>query len=171
MNVIFNIIVLLFEVLYYALFMKFARKEGNLWRYLLLFIINSFVISLCSNIQLPIYLLFIFITLFGFKYIVKTKTSLYDVIFILVMLLLKIVIEFSLYTFFNGILSFSIISATLIFEIAKIIILFSLKNKLHKIYSKLKYKWDNNNFYIRYLFSTILYSYVIITLLLLIKLV
>ena len=59
MNIILNAIVLIFEVLYYALFMKFARKDGKFWKYILLFslmTICSFFITTNMYQQIYIYI-------------------------------------------------------------------------------------------------------------------
>ena len=56
---LFNIIVLFYEVLYYSLFMKFARKEGKLWRYIVLYALISLLFSVIGTKAFYSYLLFI----------------------------------------------------------------------------------------------------------------
>ena len=168
MNVIFNIIVLLFEVLYYALFMKFTRKEGKLWRYLLSFSLITIVGLFIGTTNLFSCLILIFMMTYGLKYVVKLKVSLYDVMIVLIMMLLNVLIEFPVYTILNGILMLSITTSTIIFEIVKLLTVLFLRKILNRMYFKLKVKWQNNNFYIRYLFTTFLYIYTIISLFLLI---
>lgn len=168
MNVIFNIIVLLFEVLYYALFMKFTRKEGKLWRYLLSFSLITIVGLFIGTTNLFSCLILIFMMTYGLKYVVKLKVSLYDVMIVLIMMLLNVLIEFPVYTILNGILMLSITTSTIIFEIVKLLTVLFLRKILNRMYFKLKAKWQNNNFYIRYLFTTFLYIYTIISLFLLI---
>ena len=63
MNLILNIIVLIFEVLYYALFMKFARKEERLYKYILAFILGTIVVALLDGIKVIAYVSFIFTVL------------------------------------------------------------------------------------------------------------
>lgn len=154
-----NILVVLLEILYFVFFMKFNRKEGSLFRYFLLFTLFSFVsVFLSKQLFINYILIFLFI-LYGLKYIVKLKVSLYDLLIIIIMFAFKIVIEIPLYylmtIFINGIV------ATIIFQCLKLGIVFLLRNKLDKMYKLLKKKWDNNNFYIRYIFTISLYGYII----------
>lgn len=154
-----NVIVLILEILFYSLFMKYSRKEGNIIRYLILFTLFSFIsVFLSKQFFINYILIFLFI-LYGLKYIVKLKVSLYDLLVIIIMFAFKIIIEIPLYYIMtiviNGVL------ATMIFQSLKILIVFLLRNKLSKMYIKLKNKWDNNNFYIRYIFTILLYVYII----------
>lgn len=166
MTNLLNIIVLIFEVLYYSLFMKFARKEGKFWRYILLFIICTLFILIFNSNNLLTYLGFVLITLFGLKYICKMETSLYDMLVIIIMLFTKIIIETPLFMVFSFIPNRYMIS--IVTSIIKILIIYLLRNKLEKYYNKLKIMWDNNNFYIRYIFSIFMFIYCIITIMLLI---
>lgn len=161
-----NIIVLIFEILYYSLFMKFARKEGKFWRYVLLFTICTLFILICNSNNLLTYLGFVLIALFGLKYICNTKTSLYDMLFILLMLFVKIIIETPLFIIFSFIPNRYMIS--ILTSVIKILIIYLLRNKIEKTYNKLKIMWDNNNFYVRYIFSIFAFIYCIITIILLI---
>ena len=167
MELFLNIIVLIFEVLYYSLFMKFSRKEGKLWKYILTFILMTILILICNATQFPVYFVFIIMTLLSLKYIVKIKTTLYDMLIIVLMLFLKIVIETPLYIILFSFINNYIIGV--IVNIIKLFILFLIRNKLNRIYKTLKIKWDNNNFYIRYIFSICCFTYCIITAILLIK--
>lgn len=159
---VLHIIVLLFEVLYYSMFMKFARKEGKFWRYLLLFSLITIVLIFTGTNNLYVYLIFVLLTLYGLKYIVKIDIGLYDMLWIVIMLFVKIIIEFiismGIYYTINDFLIM-----TLLIAFIKAIILIILKNKLTVFYTKLKRIWYKNNFYIRYVFSCLSIIYVIIT--------
>ena len=166
MEIILNIIILLFEVLYYSLFMKYARKDGKFYRYLILFVLFSITsIFLDKQCFISYMIIFLFI-LYGLKYIVRLKTSLYDLFIIITMFIIKVIIEIPVYLilslFINGVL------ATFIFELIKIALVFLFKKHITKLYEKLRIKWNNNNFYVRYIFTILLYIYVIISCLFLI---
>lgn len=166
MEIILNIIVLLFEVFYYSLFMKYARGEGKLYRYLILFVLFS-IISIFLDKQCVISYMIIFLFIqYGLKYIVRLKTSLYDLFVIITMFIIKVIIEIPVYTMLslciNGVL------ATFIFELIKVTLVFLFKKHITKLYEKLRIKWNNNNFYVRYTFTILLYIYVIISCLFLI---
>lgn len=170
MALFLNLIVLIFEVLYYSLFMKFTRKEGKFYRYFLLFVIASIVVSILNSTTFPIYFIFMLIVLLGFKYIVKTKTSLFDFLIILLMMLLNVIIELPIFIIFYSILSQTHFITTLIFEILKLLVVYLLRDKLNIMYEKLKVLWGKNNFYIRYIFSCLIFVYTIFTIVLLIHL-
>lgn len=161
MELLLNIIVLVFEILYYSLFMKFSRKEGKFWKYILTFTLITIFFWFVGTNKIYSYLLLIFTILYGLKFIVKIKVSLYDMLIIFIMLLFKVFIETPIFMLFYNFLSIYIIG--LIYSILKIIILNLLKNKLNTMYKVLKIKWDNNNFYIRYIFTVFLFSYTIIS--------
>ena len=159
---VLHIIVLIFEVLYYSMFMKFARKEGKFWRYLLLFSLITIFFTFAGTTQLISYLILVLMILYGMKYIVKTKTRLYDMLWIVIMLFLKIIVEFiismGIYYTINDFLIM-----TLLIAVIKPIVLIILKNRLNIFYTRLNNIWYKNNFYIRYIFSCLSIIYVIIT--------
>lgn len=158
-----NAIVLIFEILYYSLFMKFARKDGKLWRYLLLFsLINIFFLFVGTS-KLYSYLFLILLMLYGLKYIVKLKVNLYEMMTLTIMLLTKLVIEFIFMIISYKILKFNPFISTLIFSSAKIILIIIFRNKINLYNYKLKNLWNNNNFYVRYFFTTGIYLYVILS--------
>lgn len=161
-----HILVLIFEILYYSLFMKFARKEGKFWKYLLLFSLATILIIFIQNQNFLTYLIFILFVLFGLKYIVKLKVSLYDMLLIVIMLLFKLFIEFIFYIILFQLLKVNHFVTTIIFDFTKILFLLLINKKLYIYNQKFKKLWDNNNFYIRYIFSCLTYIYVIFTLLL-----
>ena len=69
-NLLLNVVVLIFEILYYALFMKFARKEGKFWRYLLLFSLMTFCLLFMKTTKIYTILVISLFILYGLKYIV-----------------------------------------------------------------------------------------------------
>lgn len=164
-EILLNVVVLALEVLYYALFMKFARKEGKFWRYLLLFVIASILILITGNTFFA-YLIFILFTYTSLKVIVKTKVSLYDMLIIVVMLFLNIAIQLPIFIICFNILKVGHFMTTMIFEVTKVLLLLLLNKKMNRYYIKGKRLWDNNNFYIRYIFSCSMFIYVIVTVIL-----
>ena len=161
-----NFLVLAFEVLYYSIFMFFSRKEGKFSRYLFLFSFITIVGLFIGTTNIYSYLFLILMMLYGLKYIIRIKTSLYDMLIIFLMILFKVILNFLIsfvYIFIDNIwlimISYQIISFLLI-------LLF--KNKLNVFYNKLNKLWKNNNFYIRYIFSCLTYFYAILSILFLI---
>lgn len=159
MELLLNIVVLTLEILYYSLFMKFSRKEGKLWKYIALFILATIIVIVFSSNSLIAYLVFILFSYMSLKYIVKLKVSLYDMLIIFIMLFCKLLVETPCYIFLINILSnFCVIVIT---SIIKIGIISLLHVKINALYNKLKTKWDRNNFYIRYIFSVLMFTYTI----------
>lgn len=159
-----NIIVLIFEILYYSMFMKFARKEGKFWKYLLLFtLVTISGLFIPTNILIS-YIYLVLIILYGLKYIIKLKTSLYDMLFVLIMIFTKTLIEFIVCMIIYFFTKDTVISI-FIANIIKILSLLLFKNLINRYYIKLNKKWQNNNFYIRYIFSCLTYIYIIISIL------
>lgn len=160
MNILMNIIVLIFEVLYYSMFMYYAKKEGKFWKYILLFSLITILLIFTNTSNLYSYLVFVLLTLFGLKYIVKLKSKFYDMFVIFLMLAFKIIIEgivyMGIYCFYEN--NFVL---TMIVTLIKNGIVLLYKNKFNIIYNKLKIKWDNNNFYIRYTFIVFMFLFVI----------
>lgn len=163
MNILMNIIVLMFEVLYYSMFMYYAKKEGKFWRYILLFSLITIVMLFVGTNMLYAYLIFVLLALYGIKYIVKVKASLYDMFIIVIMLMLKLVIELVVMIILYKLFSFNQFASTIIFDFIKIAFLLCFKNKIYKFSIRFKKLWDNNNFYIRYIFTIGIYIYVIIS--------
>lgn len=168
MEILTRILVIIFEILYYSLFMKFSRKEGKFWKYILLFtFIQVFFFFVTSNFFIS-YMLLILMILFGIKYVIKIETSLYDMMIIFIMLLFKLIIEF-VFALTLPLLIENINLCKLILGFIKIIILLIISRKMNPLYSKLKIMWNNNNFYIRYSFTIFMFLYVIFTCIFLIK--
>ena len=164
---VMHIIVLIFEILYYSMFMKFTKKDGKFWKYLLLFTLITLVgLFILVKQDLFSYLVLILMMLYGLKYIIGLKISLYDMFLIVLMLLFKLIIEFVLFIPCYEFFKLSQFTSTMIFDFVKIFLLIIFKNNLYKFNIKLKKLWYNNNFYIRYIFTCLTYVYVILTLLL-----
>ena len=163
MSLLMNIIVLIFEILYYSLFMKFARKDGKIWKYFITFLLTTIIVAIFDSSKIYSYLLFIISSIMILKYLVKIKSNLYDMLVIVVMLFTKIIIEFINVMIFYNIFQLPIIVVTAIFTIFKLLFILKTKNKLNKIYNIFLNKWNNNDFYVRYIFSVLMIIYVIIS--------
>lgn len=158
MGLFLRILVIVFEILYYSLFMKFARKQGNFWKYLLLFTVISIVLFFISSFNIYAYLVFMVLSLFGLKLI--GKTSLYDMFIIFIMILFKLLIEL-LYAFPLNSLIPDINTCKIILGLIKVNTIMLIGNRFSILYNKLKTYWSKNNFYIRYLFSIFMFIYII----------
>lgn len=159
---IVNIMVLILEVLYYSLFMKFTKKEGKFINYCILFILVSVLGVILNTQDVTSYFILLFFIVFGIKYIVRVKTTMYDFLIVLIMLLFNVIIETAIYLLFYRLIGFNYIITTITFEAIKIGMCLFLNNKLYLMNTKIKTLWDNNNFYIRYLTSVMIYIYTII---------
>ena len=164
-----NIIVLIFEVLYYSLFMKLTRREGKLYKYLIAFSIITIIGLFINTRTLESYFLLVLLMLLALKYIVDKKTSLYDMLFIVIMLFMNVIVELPIYLICYKLLKMTHFVTTLIFQISKINLVILFHNELNAMYIKLHKLWDNNNFYIRYIFSVLVYVFVIVVSVLLIN--
>lgn len=164
MNILMNIIVLIFEVLYYSMFMYYAKKEGKFWRYILLFSLITILILILGSNNLISYIFFVLIALMGLKYFIKIKASLYDMLIIILMVVAKLLVEFIICMITFVIFKNTIISI-FIANVIKICLLLLCNHKLNIIYNKLHIIWDKNNFYIRYVFICLTYIYVIVSIL------
>lgn len=162
MNILMNIIVLIFEVLYYSMFMKFAKNDGKFWKYLLLFSLITIFNIFIDSWSLYSHIILIILIALGIKYIVGIKIKLYDIFFIYIMFLYKIILElifsYPLYFIFHNIY----ISSLIVCVIKTLPIIFKRKF-LTKMYNKLNIIWNNNNFYIRYLFAIFNIVYIILS--------
>lgn len=161
-----NIIVLLFEVLYYSIFINEARGDKKLIRYFIAFALVTIIGIFIKTNYFVSYLILIFMMLYAIKYIARVNTTLYDLLIIILMLILKTIIEMPIYYLLVGKINRYVLS--ILASLVKLLVLFLLNKRLNKFYNYLQIKWNNNNFYIRYLFSVMLYLYVIIVAILLI---
>lgn len=167
-SLLLNVVVLVFEILYCTLFMKFARKEGKFWRYLLLFVINTAITLIFGFSNLLSYLIFIIATYVLLKYLVRIKVSLYDMLIIFSMMIIKLFIEAPLSLSINLFIK-DIYVVSSIVGFIKVLILYIMRNKINLFYNKFRILWNNNNFYIRYIFSTFMFIYVIVSCVFIIK--
>ena len=164
--VVANIIVLIFEILYYSMFMYYSKQEGKFWKYVILFTIISIIGGFIGTNYLFSYIYLIVMIFIGINYFIKVKMYFRDIFSIIFMLLLSALIQLPIY--FIGKTLNLIILFTFVYEILKVLLVYIFKNQLEKLYLIYTNKWNNNNFYIRYIFSMSLYIYIIITILLLI---
>lgn len=138
--------------------MKYARKEGSFYSYLFLFIIINILLMLTGSLNIYAYLIFMITSTFGLKII--GKTSLFDMFMIFLMLLFKLFIEL-LFAFELNFFIPNIDICKIILGLIKVGVIIYINNRLNIIYNKLKEKWNKNNFYIRYIFSTLMFIYII----------
>lgn len=162
-----NIVVLIFEVIYYSLFMKFTRKEGKFYKYVILFSLITIIFSFVGTNSLINYLLLILMILCGIKHIINIKISLCDMLWLIIMMLIKLIVELllsiPLYCVINNIYVASIITGVL-----KCLFIFTFRYKISELCHKLKLLWNANNFYVRYIFSALTFIYTIVSILFLI---
>lgn len=160
MEFILNIIVLVFEVLYYSLFMLYTRNEKKLYKYLILFFLITIIGLIIGTNNLPSYLLLVLMIVFGLKYIVGLKITLYDMFVTVVMLLVKLIIELPIYVILSLFTNYNFI-LTIVSSITKMLLMLLLKNKMQILYIKGQGLWYKNNFYIRYIFSILMFIFTI----------
>ena len=161
MTLFLYINILLFEVLYYSSFMYYSKKEGNFLRYFLTFTIITLIGIIIDTNTVYSYLALITMIMIGLKYFVKVRVSLFDMLVAFIMILVKVLIELPIYIIiFNRL---GIFVTGLIYSFFKILFICITKNKLNKMYLKMQKLWRNNNFYIRYIFTTIMLIYTIIS--------
>ena len=66
---ILNFIVLIFEILFYSMFMYYSKKEGKFSRYLLLFSLITIIGTIIKTNYLFSYLILVLMILYGIKYL------------------------------------------------------------------------------------------------------
>lgn len=142
---------LVLEVVFYSLFLIFCRRDGKVYKYFALFSFITLILLYLGTTNVFVYYLFVVLALFGLKYFIKVKTSLYDMLVITVMLLIKVAIETPFYLVLINFGDKYIVA--LITELIKIILLLAFKNNLSAIYKKFRMKWEHSDFYVRYSFS------------------
>lgn len=158
-----NIIVLLLEILYYSLFMKFTKRDGSFIKYCILFILVTILGGILNTRDITNYFILLMFIVLGLKYVVRVKITMFDFLIVLIMLVFNIIIEATIYLLLFKLIKVNYIITTFTFEVIKISLCLILRNKLSLMNNKLKELWNNNNFYIRYLFTVLIYIYVIIT--------
>ena len=160
MGLFLRILIIVFEIVYYSLFMKKARPEGKTSRYLLLFVLFSIISFFMNDGSLISYIAILLLILYGLKYIVKLKTSLYDLLFIFIMMLFKLLIELTFAFIINHFIK-DIQVVKVILGMIKINTVIIVGYRFKKLYIKLHKSWDNNKFFIRYIFDILMFIYVI----------
>lgn len=164
--ILLNILVLVFEILYYSMFLYYAKNKGKFKRYLLLFLFISLIGGFIGTNYLYSYMFLIMMIFLGLKYFVKIKVYFRDIFLILFMILLGTIIQFPIY--FVG-SYFNLISvATIFYQVTKVILVYTFKEKIKKLYSKYVMLWKNNVFYIRFISIVLMYIYIIFSVLFLI---
>lgn len=162
MNLFIIIASLISEVIYYSIFLKNCRKERKLSRYILIGIIVTALALIFNTKDLLSYLVLVLTFTLGLKYIVKVKTSLFDMFIVIVMLFVKVSLELVAFVIFY--MLFNNYTLYIVFMITfKILFLLVTKDKLKCFYNRLKELWLSNTFKIRYIFICSTYIYVIIT--------
>lgn len=168
MRLFLDIMVIVFEILYYSIFMKKSRSEGKFSRYIVLFILFSITSFFMNDGSLVNYMLILLLILYGLKYIVKLDISLYDLLFIFIMMLFKLAIELTFAFGINYIVNDILIAKTLL-GVIKVAMISGIGNGLSNLYTKLHLCWNDNKFFIRYIFDILMFIYVISACLFLIK--
>lgn len=160
--IVLNAILLLVDIIFYSIFLYSCRKDGKISKYIVLGIIVTVLALIVGTNSLLSYLLLVMTFLLGLKYIVKVKTSLYDMFIIIVMLFTKVSLELLHFVIFYVVMeNYSVVYILMI--ILKLLFLVVTKNNLYLFYERMKKLWLNNVFKIRYIFICCTYIYVIIT--------
>ena len=160
-------IVLSLEILFYTMFMKASKREGNIIGYIFTFLIGTIEMSIMNSNRLIAYLLFFLVVLLGMKFLARTKVLNYDILVLFIMCLSKLAVEFLTLVPLYMITGNSFL-ATCVSGVIKLVLVIAFSKQLNIIYNKLLDKWNKNNFYIRYFTSTIIMLYVIVTCIILI---
>lgn len=161
MFILQNVIIFTLEVIYYSLFMHYADKRFNIRCFITFLLAN--IISLFIGYGNFYSYLFYFIELSFIFRILKIKFTLYDLLFIIFSMIFKILIEFICFIILKDMMDLFVV--TFLICLLKIFIITFIKNKILFVYNHLKIKWNNNNFYIRYIFNITIFIYIIASLL------
>ena len=132
-------------------------RVKKLWKYLICFSLVTLLTGIVNVETIFAYIVIVSSMMIFLKYIVKLKITLYDMLFILIMIFLKLGIELIFFIIFNNLLN--IFLFYLSFQVLKVIIVLLLRNKINQLYKFLKIKWDENFFYIRYIFAIFMFLY------------
>lgn len=153
-----QLVIFFLEILYYTLFFGFCRKSEKFYKLFVVFLLSnviSFFIGYGSFYSYALY----FVEIAILMRIMKIKMTLYDILILTLSMIFKLFIELIFFIILRE--NINTFLWVCIMGIAKNNIVILLHNQLNKLYCKLKNLWVNNNFYIRYLFSTFLYLYLI----------
>ena len=155
------LLILTFEILYYSCFVYYSKQKGSFIKYLIMFTCITLIGIIINTDTVYSYLALVTMIMIGLKYYIRTKVSLFDVLMVFIMLLIKFILELPIYIiFFN---TFGIFITGVIYAIFKMLFIFLFRYKLGITYNKLYKLWVNNNFYIRYIFTTFMFVYVIVS--------
>lgn len=155
------LLILTFEILYYSCFVYYSKQKGSFIKYSIMFTCITLIGIIINTDTVYSYLALVTMIMIGLKYYIRTKVSLFDVLMVFIMLLIKFILELPIYIiFFN---TFGIFITGIIYGIFKMLFIFLFRYKLGITYNKLYKLWINNNFYIRYIFTTFMFVYVIVS--------
>lgn len=161
MRLLAYLLILTFEILYYSCFVYYSKRKGSFIKYLIMFTCITLIGIIINTNTVYSYLALVTMIMIGLKYYIRTKVSLFDVLMVFIMLLIKFILELPIYIiFFN---TLGIFTTGLIYGFFKMLFIFLFKDKFSIIYNKLYKLWKNNNFYIRYIFTTFMFMYVIVS--------
>lgn len=160
---ILNVAILITETIYYSLFMHYIKGNNNFFNYIKCFALVTIVGMVINTNYLISYFILMLLILLSMKYIAKDKLESYDMFSIFLMLFFKIIIEYTIVLIFYNLLKLSIPIVLIIIAVGKLFFIYILENRirlLNRFFHKL---WINNNFYIRYIFTILMFIYVIIS--------
>jgi len=163
-----NMTIFLLEILYYSFFLRFARNKNDFIKVFIMYLISNIGLYFIGFESFYAYTLYL-VEIVLLARLFKMKLVLYDTLVILVSLMFKLLMEIPFFIILGT--KVDLFIWVFIIGIFKNIVVILLRNKLSKLYIKGKKKWDNNNFYIRYAYSIILYSYIIASIVYLISIV
>lgn len=162
MNIVLNIIGTTLEILYFSLFMYYSKKDNKFYKFFIAFTIVSLVGIITGNKFLLSYLTLIILMIICLKFLMKIKITFYDIFFMFLMMVFKFFFEGIFFVMLSQITN-NIYFMAICLGILKVLFIFICKNKLKMIYNKLRNLWNNNFFYIRYIFTTFMLIYVIVS--------
>ena len=153
-----QLIIFLLEILYYTLFFGFCRKNDKYYKLFVVFLIANIISFFIGYGTFYSYALY-FTEISILARLLNIKMTLYDIFVLIISMIFKLIIELLFFIIIRE--NISLFIWVLAMGITKNMILLFINKILNKLYYKLKDLWINNNFYIRYLFSTFLYLYLI----------
>lgn len=160
--------IFLLEILYYSLFLKLSKRKLNFVKVFIIYLLANICLYFIGFQSFYAYALYVAI-IFILSRILGLSILMYDVLVILISLLFKLLLEIPLYIILGN--NINLFVSVFIMGIYKCATLLLIRNKLSYLYNKYRIKWDNNDFYIRYSFSTFLYTYIIMSILYILNIV
>lgn len=153
-----QLIIFILEILYYTNFLYLCRKKDKYYKLFIIFLLSNIGMYFIGFSSFYAYTLY-FVEVIVLSLLLNVQFLLYDMLVMIVSLLFKLFIELCFFIILQK--NISLFVCVLVMGITKNIVLVLIKDKLNKFYLKFKKMWNNNNFYIRYSFSTLLYLYII----------